>query len=128
MSWGAYTDGAMRLLEKSLTWRTRNQEIIAGNLANMDTPNYNRKEMNFDRILNNYARGTVQEVGLTTSNQGHLPGSDPSRTLVEETNGEVDLDKEMVYMSQNYLAFQASTQMLIKKLETLRNVIDGGGK
>ena len=125
MSWGAFTDGAMSLLEKTMDWRARNQEIIAGNIANLDTPNYNRKEMNFDNILNSYTQGNIQPVGLTRSNQGHLPGADPNLALVEDTWEEVDLDKEMVRMSENFLSYQASTQMLIKKLENLRNVIAG---
>jgi flagellar basal-body rod protein FlgB len=128
VTWGVYTDGTLRLLEKTLNWRARNQEIIAGNIANLDTPNYTRKEMNFDKILKSYSRGVIQEVGLNTTGKGHLPGSDPSRALVEDTGDDVDLDREMVQMSTNFLSFQASTQMLIKKLDTLRSAIDGGQK
>ena len=128
MSWGAFTDGAMRLLEKTMDWRARNQEVIAGNIANLDTPNYNRKEMDFDKILSSYTQGNIKEVGLTTTSQGHLPGADPNLAHVEDTWEEVDLDKEMVRMSENYLSYQASTQMLIKKLDTFRAVIDGGSK
>lgn len=123
ITWGAYTDGTMRLLEKTMNWRARNQETIAGNIANLDTPNYTRKEMNFDQILKSYAQGATQGVSLSTTEKGHLPGADPSQALVEDTSDEVDLDKEMVSMSQNYLSFQASTQMIIKKLEFLKNAI-----
>jgi len=35
VTWGVYTDGTLRLLEKTLNWRARNQEIIAGNIANL---------------------------------------------------------------------------------------------
>jgi len=84
--------------------------------------------MNFDKILKSYSRGVIQEVGLNTTGKGHLPGSDPSRALVEDTGDDVDLDREMVQMSTNFLSFQASTQMLIKKLDTLRSAIDGGQK
>jgi flagellar basal-body rod protein FlgB len=128
MSWDSFSDGAMRLLEKTLTWRTRNQEMIAGNIANLDTPHYTRKDMNFENILESYSRGTLMEVGLNQTNPAHLAGADPSQALVQETSEEVDLDREMVRMADNQMSYQASVQMLIKKLEYLRVVIDGGSK
>jgi len=128
MSWGILTDGAMRLLEKTLDWRVQNQEIIAGNIANLDTPNYTRKEMNFDNILSSYTQGNLQTVSLTQTDPGHLGGANPGAGLVEETTDDVDLDQEIVRMSENQLSYQASTQMLIKKLNMLQAVIDGGTK
>jgi len=128
MSWGAFTDGAMRLLEKSLTWRTQNQEIIAGNIANLDTPNYTRKDMDFEKILESYSQGNVLEVSLTQTDRGHLPGAAPGLGLVQETGEEVDLDQQMVRMAENHLSYQASVQMLIKKLDSLRAVIEGDTK
>jgi flagellar basal-body rod protein FlgB len=127
-SWGVITDGTMRLLEKTLDWRVQNQEIIAGNIANLDTPNYTRKEMNFDQILNSYTQGNLQTVSLAQTEPGHLGGNNPGPGLVEETGDDVDLDQEIVRMADNQLAYQASTQMLIKKLDMLKSVIDGGSK
>ena len=127
MSWDAFTDGAMRLLENTLTWRTRNQEVISGNIANLDTPGYNRKEMDFQQILHRYSQGNVQEVKLDLTNAAHLPGADPGAGLIQETWEPVDLDLEMVSMAENTISYQTSVQMLIKKLSFLRTVIDGEG-
>ena len=128
MSWGAFTDGAMRLLEKTLNWRSRNQEIIAGNIANLDTPNYTRKEMDFQSILDSYSKGNLTEISLSQTKPGHLGGADHSLSLVQETSEEVDLDHEIVRMSENQISYNASIQMLIKKLDALRSVIEGGQK
>lgn len=128
MSWGVLTDGAMRLLEKTLDWRVQNQEVVAGNIANLDTPHYTRKEMNFDNILNSYTQGNLQTVSLTQTAPGHLGGANPGSGLVEETADDVDLDQEIVRMSENQLSYQSSVQMLIKKLDMLKAVIDGGTK
>ena len=128
MSWGPFTDGAMRLLENTLTWRTRNQEVIAGNIANLDTPGYNRKDMDFQKILTSYSQGNLQEVGLNTTNPGHLPGADPGTGLIQESWEPVDLDQEMVRMAENTISYQTSVQMLIKKLDFLKSVINGEGR
>jgi len=118
----------MRLLEKTLNWRTRNQEIIAGNVANLDTPGYTRKEMDFQYILESYSRGNLMEVSLTQTNPAHLGGGETSQALVQETSEEVELDKEVVRMSENQISYNASVQMLIKKLDALRAVINGDAK
>jgi len=128
MYWDAFTDGTMRLLEKTLDWRTRNHEVISGNMANLDTPGYYRKDLDFQNILESYARGSLMEMNLTLTNAAHLGGSNPGQGLVQETSEEVNLDKEMVRMSENQISYNASVQMLIKKLDTLRNVINGDGK
>jgi flagellar basal-body rod protein FlgB len=128
MSWGPFTDSAMRLLEKTLNWRTRNQEVIAGNIANLDTPNYTRKEMDFQNILDSYTKGNLLEVSLEQTNPAHLGGADPDLSLVQETSEDVDLDHEIVRMADNQISYNASVQMLIKKLDSLRFVIDGGTK
>lgn len=128
MAWNAFTDGAMRLLENTLTWRTRHQEVIAGNIANLDTPGYNRKDMDFKQILNSYSQGNLQEVNLTLTNPGHLPGAEPGAGLIQETWEPVDLDQEIVRMAENTISYQTSVQMLIKKLNFLKSVIDGDGR
>jgi flagellar basal-body rod protein FlgB len=125
MSWDSFTDGAMRLLEKSLNWRVRQQETIAGNIANLDTPNYNRKEMDFQNILESYSKGNLPEMGLAQTNSGHIKGPSLSQALVQETSEEVDLEQEMVRMADNQISYNASVQMLIKKLDYLRTVIEG---
>lgn len=125
MSWDSFTDGAMRLLEKSLNWRVRQQETIAGNIANLDTPNYNRKEMDFQNILESYSKGNLLEMGLAQTNSGHIKGPSLSQTLVQETSEEVELEQEMVRMADNQISYNASVQMLIKKLDYLRTVIEG---
>ncbi len=126
-SWGIFSTGAMRLLEKTLDWRVQNQQVIAGNIANLDTPDYTRKEMDFDNILSNYTRGNLQAVTLTTTEPGHLGGGNPDAAPVQDTGTDVDLDQEIVRMSENQLGYQASVQMLIKKLSDLQAVISGSG-
>ncbi|RJR36396.1 MAG: flagellar basal body rod protein FlgB [Deltaproteobacteria bacterium] len=128
MMWESFTDKAMQLLEKSLNWRVRQQEIIAGNIANLDTPNFKRKEMDFQNILESYSKGNSLEMGLVQTDPGHIRGPKVSQAMVEETSEEVDLDQEMVRMADNQISYNASVQMLIKKCDFLRTVIEGDRK
>jgi flagellar basal-body rod protein FlgB len=117
-------DDLIPLLEHSLTLLSRRQEIIAGNLANLDTPFYTRKDLDFQKLLNSYLHGGPK-VGLTLTHVAHIPGNGMPGGVIQDTGTTVDLDREMVEMAQNHLLFQASVQMLSKKLESLRTVLEG---
>ena len=125
MSWNIFHDDLIQVLDRALTWHSRRHEIIAGNVANLDTPHYTRKDINFNEVLNTYLPGGPK-VHLNTTNPVHLtfdgvriPGP------IEDTGKEVDIDREMVEMAANQLSYQASVQMLGKKLDSLRTVIEG---
>uniref|UniRef100_A0A7V4LCH5 Flagellar basal body rod protein FlgB n=1 Tax=Desulfobacca acetoxidans TaxID=60893 RepID=A0A7V4LCH5_9BACT len=119
------SDGIIQVLERSLTLRSRAQELIAANLANLDTPHYVRKEVDFQQALKQAVEGG-QGMRLAISHEHHLTGSRLDMGLVRETGKPVDLDQEMVQLSKNHLGYQASITMLNKKLDELRAVIEGG--
>ena len=117
-----FLDGTLKLLEKSLTWHSQGQAIIAGNLANLDTPNYTRKEVNFKGVLKDHLQGRPG-IKLAASHPQHLQGSPVDSGLARETRESPDLEQEMVNLSMTQLGYQTSTTMLIKKLEQLKTVI-----
>ena len=45
------TDRTMAVLQKSLDLRAEKQQVIAGNIANVDTPGYSARKMNFEESL-----------------------------------------------------------------------------
>jgi len=45
------TDRTLAVLEKSLDLRARNQQVIAGNMANADTPGYSARKLSFEDDL-----------------------------------------------------------------------------
>ncbi len=117
-------DSTINLLEKSLSWHNRGQEIIAGNLANLETPNFTRKELHFQEVLRDELEGI--SIKLAATNPQHLQGSGLASNLVSDSNEPVDLDQEMVNLSLNQLRYQSSVTMLMKKLGQLKAVIEGG--
>lgn len=126
MSWNVFHDDLIQVLERALTWQSRRHEIIAGNVANLDTPRYTRKDLNFQELLKAHLPNGPG-VSLQGTNPAHLSGalgiSAPG--LIEDTGRAVDIDKEMIEMAANQLAYQTAATMLGKKLESLRAVIEG---
>ena len=115
------------LLDKSLGLRSRRQEVIAGNLANLDTPDYSRKELDFEATLAGYLQ-TRGAGRLAQTDPRHLGSAAALGQTVSDTDEDVDIDREMVRLTQNTLQYQATVQMLIRKLDSLKTALDGGGR
>jgi flagellar basal-body rod protein FlgB len=129
-------DRTVGILGRTLQYRVGNQRVIAGNLANIDTPGFRPKKLEFDEEL----RKAVEkdQVHLTRTDGKHLPGlqelstegeqSLELQTEPESTGGDhaLDIDTEMAKMAKNNLLYEATVKMLSKKFSLLREAIEGG--
>ena len=123
------------ILSKALDFRTARQNVIAGNLANIDTPGYAYKEVKFNQELQKALER--DRLRLETTNRKHFPSSsDPSMTedsftiqtqpAAKGMTNPLDLDTEMSKMVQNNLLYEAATKLLAKKFEALKTAIEAG--
>lgn len=110
-----------------MNYRTHRQEVISSNIANVDTPGYTAKEALFEKELDT-------RLGLTATDPAHMrksPGRPGYRTVddpfsrIGNDSNTVDIDREMMKLSQNQLLYNASAEIITRKLEGLRNVIGG---
>ena len=125
-------DRTSRILSRALDFRSANQQIIAGNLANVDTPGFRPKELRFDRELQRAAEKDM--IPLKTTDPGHF-SSKPDVTggefvvQTKHTDGEesshLNIDEEMAKMTQNNLLYETSARLLSKKFNLLKNLIEG---
>ena len=126
-----FMDRTSKLLSKVLDFRAIRQNVIAGNLANAETPGYIQKEIPFEKELQKAFDNN--SIKLATSEPGHIPGSDAVMEnnynpykLVREYGkpNELNIDTEMAKMSQNNLLYEASTNLLSKKFALLKAIIE----
>lgn len=127
-------DRTSKILSKALDFRSANQQVISGNLANVDTPGYKPKELRFEEELQRATEKNGHRL-LTTdpahfSNTSDLMNEDFSiGTLVTEGDStELNIDSEMAKMSMNNLHYEASARLLSKKLQLLKAAIQGTGR
>jgi len=129
-------DTTMRLLQKVLDLRSKNQEIIGSNIANAETPGYAAKSFHFEEQL----RSAMTESGLrpVATQSGHIPlvPSDFEQvsgtvTVARDTAGlgdrnTVSVDQEMIKLSGNEILYETAVTMLNKKLSMLKYTVNGG--
>ncbi len=126
MTWDLFQDDTTEILANCLSWRSRRQEVIAGNIANLDTPGFTGKEYPFREVLAQRLRGG-RPVRLASSHPAHFkPPAGAEAGGVRDSGRPVDLDQEMVRLSENQLNFQATVQLLNRKLDAWRTVLEGG--
>lgn len=130
------------LLGKSVDLRAKNQNLIAANIANVETPNFVPKTLAFEQELQGALKSRQSGQSPSSApNARHIPirgaggGSavqsvsgqvieTPAKTPGKDGNA-VELEDEMGKMAENQIMFNASVQMLNKKFEGLRTAIKG---
>lgn len=129
--------GNFPLVEKSLNLRARRHELIVSNIANADTPNYKSFDMMVDEELQKGTRNSGR-IQLKTTDRNHLrrsgAGSDQVTLHKNESNAlslrgdgnTVDVDTEMVNLSENNMMYKASAQIMARMFSGLKTAINSG--
>jgi flagellar basal-body rod protein FlgB len=129
-------DPTIGALNTSLNLRLMNQNVISSNVANADTPGYKAKTMEFESALRD-ALATSGELPAKETDPRHIVhhSTDPvNPEIYDDPNGVESLDgntvdraSEMAKMAENQLMYDASAEMLKKKLGMLKYAITEGG-
>jgi flagellar basal-body rod protein FlgB len=127
----------MELTAQVLDLRLQRQNVVMANLANMQTPGYKARRLEFEQELQDAVRQGAGKLART--NSGHLPVAfDPNnfepkllrefRPQVVQGQDSVDLDKEMALLAKNTLLYNALTTVMHKSFEGMSKVITEGSR
>jgi flagellar basal-body rod protein FlgB len=115
----ATTTPMLQQLQGYLKVTTDRQQLIASNMANIDTPGYHTKEINFQAALQNAMSDGSQ---LTSS-----PASVDVQGLPERPDGNnVNIDRESMVMAQTQLQYQMGVQLIKSEFHRLLSAIKDG--
>jgi flagellar basal-body rod protein FlgB len=119
------------LMQKYLDMASLQHKLIAGNLANVSTPQYQSKDIDFDSELKKAVDNRRHIKGETT-NPNHIPlgqsrdrGPEIKVNKSKDGNGinNVDADVEIANLAQNQIYYTIGTTLLAKKFEGLKTAI-----
>ena len=120
--------GSIQVMHQALNVRNERQGLIQSNIANLETPGYKMQDFDFQRVMERVMSG---QAPLARTNPRHLAIDQVEMARVSQFRGEerpVDLDEEMLKLSENQLMYQVASQLISKRFEGLRHVIDEGAK
>jgi flagellar basal-body rod protein FlgB len=119
---------ALGIHPEAMAFRSSRAQVLAGNLANVDTPKFLARDMRFEDVLQGELRGKVNTDNL------HMPlGPDGSESSLlyripfqrSSDGNTVELHVEQGEFTQNAIQYQTSLTFLNKKLKGLELAING---
>lgn len=132
-------DKNFTVLEKGLDAYSERSKLIANNIANVNTPNYKRQDIQFEEILGAALKqengGSIE--GMIT-NPGHMAiNQTPSienvshvvitedSTYMRNDGNNVDIEHEMSENAENNIRYQFATNKISGSFALLKSVIRG---
>ncbi len=131
--------GLLRGIMAKMNWLDQNQQVIAQNVANSDTPGFRPKtlkEADFETFLGaSLARGT-SPVKMAATDSGHIggangaysnPGLSKQKITYEaspDDNGVV-LEEQLFKANKNNMEFQIASDLYRRSTGMIRSVLQG---
>ena len=131
---------SFKYLESAISARAIKQDLIAGNIANADTPGYKPRDLDFETAL---SKKVAEEFGNKTTEQklelaktdskmmDPVDDFDPSKPTIYIRDGHlarndgnsVDLDVETTELSKNNMMYNSVIEALKKETQIFKAVI-----
>jgi flagellar basal-body rod protein FlgB len=122
---------ALDLNPDAMFWQSKRSEILAGNIANADTPNYHARDYDFHQIMKSIA-GIEEGLPLARTNPMHLPIAKEPNELYYRIpfspavdGNTVDPDLERQNFLENSLGYMSTLRFLEGDLKELMTAIRG---
>jgi flagellar basal-body rod protein FlgB len=119
----AVSDSVTQVLASALDGVATRQQVIANNIANVDTPNFRAASVDFETQLNaaisdgSFDSGTPVDVGATTT---------ATDTPVGANGNNVDLRKETIAAMQSQFQYQILTRAVSDQFNLIKSSVAGG--
>jgi len=121
----------INVLNKAASASWTKNEIIANNIANVDTPDYKRKDLNFEALLSE----ALSDTSVHTKNMDkkvaslNLSSLNPNvyteySTLSYRYDGNnVDIDTEQAYLADNQIKYYTLLDSMTHEFNRLKSVL-----
>src|SRR5690242_19791261 len=127
-----------QLLSFSMRLRSMRHELLAGNIANADTPGYRAKDLDFSAALKaavapDAQPGADARLQLIAARPSDAASALTPESLIRVQDAEgkfddnsVDLDRQIATLVENSLSYETSLTLLGRTLANLRYAIGEG--
>jgi len=128
-------DSYLGVHAQALQLRSQRTEVLASNLANVDTPGYRARDIDFKSVLA-AASGDGTKVHMTATQAGHINNTTVNGTAAPELKyrtplapsldgNTVDAQLEQAAFAENTVRYQATLSFLSGKFRSLMTAITG---
>ncbi len=128
-------DSTLFLQQQALTLRANRQQMLAGNIANADTPHYLARDFDFSAALGNALAGRgAANLTMTASSPRHLQrGSEGDALRLQyrqpmqpsADGNTVEMDVERSQFAENAVSYEASMTFITHQIRALTAALQG---
>ena len=131
-------DNWVNFHSQALNVRETRQNILAANIANSDTPNYQARDIDFKAELTNAIKnqGNVNNIALHTTSTHHIQISMPMPTnqnllyripyQASADGNTVEMDQERTVFIDNSIHYQSNLTFLSEQFKNVMSVLQKG--
>ena len=112
-------DGTQLVLSQAMAGAAARQQVLANNIANADTPDYHRSDLDFRSQLANAVAGDNMDQLKGLTYQSAVDTTAP----IQANGNSVNIDGEMANMSQNALDYETLVEVASARLKMLQTAI-----
>ena len=130
----------LNYLPRAMTAASMRQEVVANNIANVNTPNFRKSNLEFEEMLAREIYGEKVPEGqlqMVRTHDKHLPFKplrthaepkivEDNTTLMRVDHNNVDIDIEMATLAKNQIYYQTLSNQLGGYVTKMRNAITSG--
>jgi flagellar basal-body rod protein FlgB len=121
------TEPSSATLETYLRLAATREKVISSNMANIDTPGYRTRDINFENELNSAMSAASFRTTDGTETLQMLPVVRQVQGLMERPDGNnVSLEREGLEMAETQLRYQLGIQLLKRHFHQSLSAINGG--
>lgn len=119
----------INVLDKAADAANSRNEIISNNIANVDTPNYKRKDVSFQSYLEQALIGgnpldeRISEINTHLSDFGGLIYTDSSTLSYRLDGNNVDIDTESAMLAENQIRYNALVEQIGQEFARYKTVL-----
>lgn len=122
----------INVLNKAAGASWTKNEIIANNIANVDTPDYKRKDLDFESLLADAlsdaslktANMDKKVAGLSLSSLNPRVYTEYSTLSYRYDGNNVDIDTEQAYLADNQIKYYALLDSMTQEFNRLKTVLN----
>ena len=129
----------LAMLKQRMSWLSARQNVLAQNVANVDTPGYTARDLkpvNFEDILKGATSSSQFAGGMTTTDPRHISLTPGGATEFGDFNSpdveanpsgnSVSLEQEMIRVSDTQAEYQAASNLYAKAIGMMKTAIGPG--
>jgi flagellar basal-body rod protein FlgB len=120
------TQSSQSMLETFLQLTSLREKAIASNMANVDTPGYRARDINFESEMTRAMNEVPMKLADGSEVQLH-PVIRQVQGLMERPDGnDVNLDREGLLMAETQLQYSLGIQLMKRHFHQMLSAINGG--